>query len=66
MRDCEMPCCSPAQDCFAPARNQPLLVYRFVNYLRRTQRGITNAHRDLIRLVSEEMLTEHSETRSAY
>ena len=35
-------------------RNQPLLVYRFVNYLRRSQRGgLTQvSSKDLIRLVS--------------
>lgn len=54
---------STEEYCLRPVRNQPLLIYRFVNYLRRTQRGgITNVPtNDLIRLVSEEMLTEHSE-----
>ena len=39
--------------CLRPVRNQPLLVYRFVNYLRRTQRGgLTQVPAsDLIRLV---------------
>jgi len=48
-----------------PVRNQPLLAYRFVNYLRRTQRGgLTQVPtRDLIRLVSEEILTDDSENR---
>ena len=41
--------------CLRPVRNQPLLVYRFVNYLRRSQRGgLTQVpSKDLIRLVSE-------------
>ncbi|MCG6134325.1 MAG: HetZ-related protein 2 [Nostoc sp. LLA-1] len=48
-----------------PIRNQPLLVYRFVNYLRRTQRGgLTQVPtNDLIRLVSEEILTDDSDHR---
>ncbi|MBW4642275.1 MAG: HetZ-related protein 2 [Goleter apudmare HA4340-LM2] len=48
-----------------PVRNQPLLAYRFVNYLRRTQRGgLTQVPgSDLIRLVSEEILTDDSENR---
>ena len=46
--------------CMRPIRNQPLLVYRFVNYLKRTERGsLTQAPtKDLIRLVSEEVLAE--------
>jgi DNA-binding CsgD family transcriptional regulator len=49
--------------CLRPVRNQPLIVYRFVNYLRRTQRGgLTQvASSELIRLVSEEILTENNE-----
>lgn len=41
-----------------PVRNQPLLVYRFVNYLRRMQRGgLTQVPGgDLVKLVSEEIL----------
>ncbi|MBD0388344.1 MAG: HetZ-related protein 2 [Nostoc sp. C3-bin3] len=51
--------------CLRPVRNQPLLAYRFVNYLRRTQRGgLTQVPgRDLIRLVSEEVLTDDSDNR---
>jgi DNA-binding CsgD family transcriptional regulator len=51
--------------CLRPVRNQPLLVYRFVNYLRRTQRGgLTQVPTsDLIRLVSEEVMTEDNENR---
>ena len=43
--------------CLRPIRNQPLLVYRFVNYLRRSQRGgMTHVPEgDLVRLVSEEI-----------
>ncbi len=48
-----------------PVRNQPLLAYRFVNYLRRTQRGgLTQVPgSDLVRLVSEEILTDDNENR---
>ncbi|WP_017652511.1 HetZ-related protein 2 [Fortiea contorta] len=48
-----------------PVRNQPLLAYRFVNYLRRTQRGgLTQVPgSDLIRLVSEEILTDDNDNR---
>ena len=54
---------STEEYCLRPVRNQPLLVYRFVNYLRRTQRGgLTQVPTNkLIRLVSEEILTEESE-----
>ncbi|HYW18433.1 MAG TPA: HetZ-related protein 2 [Nodularia sp. (in: cyanobacteria)] len=46
-----------------PVRNQPLLVYRFVNYLRRIQRGgLTQVpSSELVRVVSEEILSEASE-----
>ncbi|MDF5711222.1 MAG: HetZ-related protein 2 [Nostoc sp. S4] len=51
--------------CLRPVRNQPLLAYRFVNYLRRTQRGgLTQVpSRDLVKLVSEEVLTDDSDNR---
>jgi DNA-directed RNA polymerase specialized sigma24 family protein len=51
--------------CMRPVRNQPLLVYRFVNYLRRTQRGgLTQVPtNDLVRLVSEDVLTDDSDNR---
>jgi DNA-binding CsgD family transcriptional regulator len=54
---------STEEYCLRPVRNQPLLVYRFVNYLRRMQRGgLTHVPtNDLIRLVSEEMITDASE-----
>ncbi len=50
--------------CLRPIRNQPLLVYRFVNYLRRTQRGgITHVpDKELVRLVSEEMSPDETES----
>jgi DNA-binding CsgD family transcriptional regulator len=49
--------------CLRPIRNQPLLAHRFINYLRRSQRGgLTNVPvKDLVRLVSEEVLTEESD-----
>jgi hypothetical protein len=49
--------------CLRPIRNQPLLVYRFVNYLRRSQRGgMTQVPTgDLVRLVSEEIATDEAE-----
>jgi DNA-binding NarL/FixJ family response regulator len=49
--------------CLRPIRNQPLLVYRFVNYLRRTQRGgiVHLPSRMLLRLVSEDIVVEDSE-----
>jgi tetratricopeptide (TPR) repeat protein/DNA-binding CsgD family transcriptional regulator len=49
--------------CLRPVRNQPLLAYRFVNYLRRTQRGgLTQVpSSNLIRLVSEEILIENED-----
>lgn len=41
-------------------RNQPLISYRFVNYLRRTSRGgLTQVPaQDSVKLISEELLTE--------
>jgi DNA-binding CsgD family transcriptional regulator len=49
--------------CLRPIRNQPLLVYRFVNYLRRTSRGgVTQVPaNNTVRLVSEELLTDESD-----
>lgn len=49
--------------CLRPIRNQPLLVYRFVNYLRRSQRGgMTQVPTgDLIRLVSDEITPDDAE-----
>ncbi|MEL7143530.1 MAG: HetZ-related protein 2 [Cyanobacteria bacterium J06643_4] len=49
--------------CLRPIRNQPLLVYRFVNYLRRSQRGgMTQVPSDeLIHLISEEIGTDEAD-----
>ncbi len=49
--------------CLRPIRNQPLLVYRFVNYLRRSQRGgMTQVPTgELIRLVSDEITPDESD-----
>lgn len=49
--------------CLRPIRNQPLLSYRFVNYLRRSQRGgMTQVPaQEFIRLVSEEVAPDDSE-----
>ena len=50
--------------CMRPIRNQPLLVYRFVNYLRRSQRGgMTHIPTGaLIRLVSDEIATDDADS----
>ena len=49
--------------CLRPVRNQPILMYRFVNYLRRVQRGgLTQVpSRELVKLVSEEILAENND-----
>jgi hypothetical protein len=49
--------------CLRPIRNQPLIVYRFVNYLRRSQKGgMTQVPTgELIRLVSEEIAGDDGE-----
>lgn len=49
--------------CLRPIRNQPLLVYRFVNYLRRTARGgVTQVPvNNKLRLLSEEILGDDSD-----
>ncbi|MEM9908909.1 MAG: hypothetical protein AAF921_28270, partial [Cyanobacteria bacterium P01_D01_bin.44] len=49
--------------CLRPIRNQPLLVYRFVNYLRRSQRGgMTQVpSSELIYLISEEIGTDDAD-----
>ncbi|MEM6254348.1 MAG: HetZ-related protein 2 [Cyanobacteria bacterium P01_D01_bin.156] len=50
--------------CLRPIRNQPLIVYRFVNYLRRSQRGgmtqVPGAQ--LIQLISEEIGTDETDS----
>lgn len=52
--------------CFRPIRNQPLIVLRFVNYLRHSQRGgMTFVPKDeFVRLVSDQVQTEDDETLS--
>lgn len=57
---------STEEYCLRPIRNQPLLVYRFINYLRRTQRGgLTQVPTStLLQLVSSEILTQDSEPLS--
>jgi hypothetical protein len=54
---------STEEYCLRPIRNQPLLSYRFVNYLRRSQRGgMTQVPaKDFIRLVSEEVAPDDTE-----
>lgn len=49
--------------CLRPIRNQPLIMYRFVNYLRRSQRGgMTQVPTGtLIRLVSDEIAPDGDE-----
>lgn len=49
--------------CLRPIRNQPLIMYRFVNYLRRSQRGgMTQVPTGtLIRLVSDEISPDGDE-----
>lgn len=49
--------------CLRPIRNQPLLEYRFVNYLRRTQRGgLTQVlGSDLVKLASSDILTDDND-----
>jgi DNA-directed RNA polymerase specialized sigma24 family protein len=49
--------------CLRPIRNQPLLACRFINYLRRSQRGgMTNVpNAEFIRLVSEEIAPDDNE-----
>lgn len=55
---------STEEYCLRPIRNQPLLVYRFVNYLRRSQQGgMTQVpSEELIRLVSDEIGTDESDS----
>lgn len=49
--------------CLRPVRNQPILMYRFVNYLRRIQRGgLTQVPTsELVKLVSQEIITENND-----
>lgn len=54
---------STEEYCLRPIRNQPLLCYRFVNYLRRSQKGgMTQVPADdFIRLVSQEIGPDDAE-----
>jgi hypothetical protein len=47
--------------CLRPIRHQPLIAYRFFNYLRRSQKGgVTNVPQsDSIKIVSDEIIGEH-------
>lgn len=49
--------------CLRPIRSQPLLLYRFVNYLRRSQRGgVTQVPvGNWIKFISEEVLSEEGD-----
>ncbi|CAC5345105.1 MULTISPECIES: HetZ-related protein 2 [Planktothrix] len=49
--------------CLRPIRNQPLLVYRFVNYLRRSQRGgLTQVPAgEWIKQLSDEILSDETD-----
>jgi DNA-binding NarL/FixJ family response regulator len=55
---------STEEYCLRPVRNQPLLVYRFVNYLHRSTRGgLTQVpSNELVRLVSDELQTDDSDS----
>ncbi|MGB0563613.1 MAG: HetZ-related protein 2 [Spirulinaceae cyanobacterium] len=50
--------------CLRPIRNQPLLVFRFVNYLRRSQKGgMTQVpQKERIRMLSEEISLDEGES----
>lgn len=52
--------------CLRPVRNQPLLAHRFVNYLRRSQKGgVTNVPQsDLVKIVSDEVIGDSDSTFS--
>jgi DNA-binding CsgD family transcriptional regulator len=47
--------------CLRPIRDRPLLAHRFINYLRRSQKGgVTNVPQgDLIKLVSDEIIGDN-------
>ena len=51
--------------CVRPVRNQPLLVYRFVNYLRRTQKGgLTQVPvKEWVKFISEDISPGTTEDR---
>ncbi|MGK7874208.1 MAG: HetZ-related protein 2 [Xenococcaceae cyanobacterium] len=50
--------------CLRPIRNQPLLVYRFVNFLRRQGRGgMTQVpQNEIVRLISEEVTLDETDS----
>ncbi|NEO26483.1 MAG: HetZ-related protein 2 [Kamptonema sp. SIO4C4] len=50
--------------CMRPIRNQPLLVYRFVNYLKRSQRGgMTQVpQKEQIKMISEEISLDEGDS----
>lgn len=50
--------------CLRPIRNQPLLAYRFVNFLRRQSRsGMTQVpQNEIVRLISEEMNLDETDS----
>lgn len=52
--------------CLRPIRDRPLLAHRFINYLRRSQKGgVTNVPQgDLIKLVSDEVIGDSDSTLS--
>ncbi|PSB57192.1 hypothetical protein C7B77_09260 [Chamaesiphon polymorphus CCALA 037] len=52
--------------CLRPIRNRPLIAYRFVNYLRRSQSGgVTSiAKGELVKLVSDEVIANDDSTWS--
>jgi DNA-binding CsgD family transcriptional regulator len=52
--------------CLRPIRDRPLLAHRFINYLRRSQKGgVTNVPQgDLIKLVSDEIIGDSDSTLS--
>jgi hypothetical protein len=52
--------------CLRPIRDRPLLAHRFINYLRRAQKGgVTNVPQgDLIKMVSDEIIGDSDSTLS--
>ncbi|HBE20744.1 MAG TPA: hypothetical protein DEG17_22840 [Cyanobacteria bacterium UBA11149] len=50
--------------CLRPVRNQPLLAYRFVNFLKRSSRGgMTNVPQgEIVRMVSDSIAPEETDT----
>ena len=52
--------------CLRPVRNQPLLAHRFVNYLRRSQKGgdTNGPQTDLVKIFSDEIIGDSDSTLS--